>query len=741
MSKRGHSSASHPDLPNKPGKTNWIEKAGGLPPYISRIAKHLVADQGFTVSHAIAAAVNTVKRWAKGGGDVTPATRAKAQKALAQWNAKRGKARADRGLSTRPAGWTPEKQAREIHAEKKKKWDEAAHPRADSGSPAGGQFIAAGEARDDRGKKAQENKAAEKNFKSVQESNEPRKMIAAMKDADLEALTEYLYSFKSMDKKIVERRLMVAAELKRRGKDVNDFGGRGKGRPAGRGSEKKASKPVELARTSKRDILVFELASRDFQPRYPKGHPKGGQWMDIAPGDGRGAKADLMTAGGASSTEIMSAVYGAKTPTSKISTPSSFSPKSPIKKNSVEYWERARDLTIQARDKHKPGSKTWMKMEERRKDQQAIIDVMNDTGKKSISQDEWDTLKPALKTQPKTFATVDDDEIKLDGPGLPPAQPTTASVKPDSMLFASPVKNDTPAGLDTPMVFENEDTRVFGLEAMETSAASFAAFDGTPEGNSLGGTLIPNVHEIEDHYRRSGVNMPSAAVDIAREYTGHSFTEFNQPLRGGSPMTPGVKDKIEKMDEAAAAYALPVPTVLTRATNNYKLPKENLVGKPLRDNAFMSTSVGFGSAFGGTGDGTATLHIFAPAGTRGISVDGAFEDGGLNPGEREFILPRGTTLMISRDEVDQWGGRHITGTVIPVPAVSAPQGIDRRTPDALGINPAGYSSAGIEYLRRQGRAKWAARYAKGQTLALARGAWYNRLVRERHRRVLIGSAS
>lgn len=84
-------------VPNKPGKKNWVEKTGGLPEYINRIAKDLM-DKGMTESHAIATAVNTVKRWARGGGKVTPKTRAKAAAALAEWESK--KAASHVGLST-----------------------------------------------------------------------------------------------------------------------------------------------------------------------------------------------------------------------------------------------------------------------------------------------------------------------------------------------------------------------------------------------------------------------------------------------------------------------------------------------------------------------------------------------------------------------------------------------------------------------------------------------------------------
>ncbi|WP_428950961.1 phage minor head protein [Streptomyces sp. cg35] len=69
-------------------RKNWVEKAGGLPRYIKRVAKH-IRRGGATESHAIAGAVNQIKRWARGGGNVKPDTVAKAQAALAEWNAKR----------------------------------------------------------------------------------------------------------------------------------------------------------------------------------------------------------------------------------------------------------------------------------------------------------------------------------------------------------------------------------------------------------------------------------------------------------------------------------------------------------------------------------------------------------------------------------------------------------------------------------------------------------------------------
>lgn len=83
-------------IPNKPGKTNWIEEAGGLDPYIERIAEDLKPKHG--VSGAIRLAWGIVKRWCKGGGNVTAKTRAKACKAVANMEAKQARAHAKKSM-------------------------------------------------------------------------------------------------------------------------------------------------------------------------------------------------------------------------------------------------------------------------------------------------------------------------------------------------------------------------------------------------------------------------------------------------------------------------------------------------------------------------------------------------------------------------------------------------------------------------------------------------------------------
>ena len=91
------SSKVYPSLDRKPGESNWVDQAGGLPSYIERIAKHLHYESGHPIGTAIAIAVGTVKRWAQGRGNnnskLKPQTVAKAAKAVAEWEAKKAKSR------------------------------------------------------------------------------------------------------------------------------------------------------------------------------------------------------------------------------------------------------------------------------------------------------------------------------------------------------------------------------------------------------------------------------------------------------------------------------------------------------------------------------------------------------------------------------------------------------------------------------------------------------------------------
>lgn len=84
---------------NRSPKRNWVEKVGGLPHYIARIAKHLGTKM--SLSHAIAIAINTVKKWCA-TGDITQfpgmqrinkGSRAQACAAVAEWEGKKAAAK------------------------------------------------------------------------------------------------------------------------------------------------------------------------------------------------------------------------------------------------------------------------------------------------------------------------------------------------------------------------------------------------------------------------------------------------------------------------------------------------------------------------------------------------------------------------------------------------------------------------------------------------------------------------
>lgn len=78
-------------------RKNWVEKAGGLPRYIKRIAKHL-QQKGMDQSRAIATAVNAAKKMCSTGDvnwpgkqQVNAGSRAEACAAVADWEAKKAK--------------------------------------------------------------------------------------------------------------------------------------------------------------------------------------------------------------------------------------------------------------------------------------------------------------------------------------------------------------------------------------------------------------------------------------------------------------------------------------------------------------------------------------------------------------------------------------------------------------------------------------------------------------------------
>ncbi len=87
---RGNELLGKAGLLDRSPKHNWVEDAGGLPPYIEQIALALERG-GKSLKEAIPIAISRVKRWAAGGDGVSQVVQAKAAAAMAQWEALKSK--------------------------------------------------------------------------------------------------------------------------------------------------------------------------------------------------------------------------------------------------------------------------------------------------------------------------------------------------------------------------------------------------------------------------------------------------------------------------------------------------------------------------------------------------------------------------------------------------------------------------------------------------------------------------
>lgn len=80
---------SSASLAETPEKDNWVDHTGDLPKYVREVARS-IKKTGKTTSQAIAIAISRIKKWAVSGeGD----TKAKAAKAVAEWEALKAKAK------------------------------------------------------------------------------------------------------------------------------------------------------------------------------------------------------------------------------------------------------------------------------------------------------------------------------------------------------------------------------------------------------------------------------------------------------------------------------------------------------------------------------------------------------------------------------------------------------------------------------------------------------------------------
>lgn len=144
----------------------------------------------------------------------------------------------------------------------------------------------------------------------------------------------------------------------------------------------------------------------------------------------------------------------------------------------------------------------------------------------------------------------------------------------------------------------------------------------------------------------------TAQRQALQEYTGSSYSTWNDHLRrsGGDPGP--YKATLDKIDAAMDVQPIPEDVILHRGTgvNSFTVNGSplgvsdahrltELVGTVQRDHAYMSTSVGAEAAFNSY---AVQIKLRAPAGTRGAYVK-AFSHFSR---ERELILARGTSYYV-----------------------------------------------------------------------------------------------
>lgn len=159
-------------------------------------------------------------------------------------------------------------------------------------------------------------------------------------------------------------------------------------------------------------------------------------------------------------------------------------------------------------------------------------------------------------------------------------------------------------------------------------------------------------------------NLSPRAQEALDTYKGLGFQGLNVQLRaaGGDAnrLDPEQLSKVEGMDEAiASSPGLSAPAYLYRAIRKGVLPGDVAIGTEIKDYGYVSTS--FSEWYGQPGNYALgdSFVIHAPAGTKGARSAPAYN----TQGEREFILPRNSTLRVKKiDQTDL--GRVIHADVI-----------------------------------------------------------------------------
>lgn len=271
--------------------------------------------------------------------------------------------------------------------------------------------------------------------------------------------------------------------------------------------------------------------------------------------------------------------------------------------------------------------------------------------------------KPAPAGKPAKKGSL--DAIKLPGKKAA-AAPSKAAGKKAAPAKKSPAK--APAKKAAP--------------AKKTAAPRTRAQPGVTDPNAtVGSAARPRVFtDTEGHafgarhtVQKNGA-WPKAQLRAIKNYTGNGYKAINRKLW----RTKGQEGGVKALDEAFKNDKLVKPTdewiMSTRGTNIDEFGAkslddlDNLVDTEQRQDGYWSTSLNKKPAFGGQ----IQLFIRQPPGTRGLYVDGPKTNSAMgerltvNPGESEWILPRGTKYRIIKVEKGTNGfSRNLIVEVVP----------------------------------------------------------------------------
>lgn len=151
-----------------------------------------------------------------------------------------------------------------------------------------------------------------------------------------------------------------------------------------------------------------------------------------------------------------------------------------------------------------------------------------------------------------------------------------------------------------------------------------------------------------------------------KDYTGSGYY-VNKILREegfdpGKFPSSGMTQKVNALDSALKQGQLTESIKLYRGLSSSQLEAGFAAGaiKPgmtITDPGFMSTSINGKNAF----SGNIRYNLFAPAGTKGLYV----QDISQHSGEREFLLPRNTTIRVLKIEKSSAGKWIVDAVIVP----------------------------------------------------------------------------